>query len=180
MSDKYVIEFGDEELLMGEHSYRRIKGTNTLMCDDDIKSLTPAESKEEKKTINDIKPWQDYWFIDDTGSCQLSSWLDDASDHWRRECGNAFLTEKEAMFYKKRQEVTNTLRQYAEPFDAPWYGVRKHYYLTAYLNSHMVAVTFGFASKIAGFTFATETDAKKVIDEVGEVDLLKYYFMVEE
>ena len=180
MSDKYVIEFGDEELLIGEHSYRRIQGTNTLMCDDDIKCLTPAESKEETKTIKDIKTWEEYWYIDDSGDYASATWMGDVADHWRRNSGNAFLTKQEAEFYLKRQEVLSILLSHAEPLDTQWDLERKHFYLTAQLCSGSIGVFDSRTCKLGGIYFATEEDARKAIDDVGDERLKKYYFMVEE
>ena len=180
MSDKYVIEFGDEELLIGEHSFRRILGTNTLMSDDDIKSLTPAESKEEKKTIKDIIDGDRYFYIDSRGDVFTELWSSDNVDAFRAQCGNAFLTEEEAKFEKKRIAIMGVIRTYAEPLDTQFDCERKHFYLTAQLRSKSIGVFSSRSCKNEGFHFATEEDARKVIAIVGEADLLKYYLMVKE
>lgn len=185
MSDKYVIEFGDEEFLMGEHSYRRIMGTNTLMCEDEVKLLSKAPYyepvEENKKTIWDLEDGDSYFFVTDEGDVNEEEWSHiSAIDHYRRQIGNAFLTEEEADFYERRQEVIGLLRQYAEPLDTPWDGIRHHFYLVATLSNKEVSVAFDFSFKTQSLYFATEEDAREGIAIVGEADLLKYYFMVKE
>lgn len=178
MSEKYVIEFDDKEFLIEGHSYRNIKGTSTLIRLSDIENLTPAESKEEEKGII---YGDEYLFINDCGDISLGIWENTNIDKFRKDSGNIFLTRKEAEFELKRKEIMGVIRKYAEPLNTPWDCENLHYYLVARLEGvKRVCIDCNWDDKSEGFYFATEIDAMKVIDEVGEADLLRYYFMVED
>lgn len=179
MSDKYVIEFDDEKIFVKGCSYRRISGTNILVYADTIKNLTPAESKEEKKTIKDITNGDRYFYLDSCGDIDTAIWGDDHTDKFREGCGNVFLTRKEAEFELKRKEIMGVIRKYAEPLDTPWDCEKEHFYIMAQLDEReKITINYRKSCKREGFHFATIGDAQKVVNEVGEADLLKYYFMV--
>lgn len=181
MSDKYVIELDDEKISIEGHSYRKILGTHTLICDDEIKNLTPIESKEKKKTIKDIAYGDRYFFINSLGDIETSKWRNDYIDEFRVNCSNVFLTEDEAEFEQSRLKVLAIIRKYAEPFDTQWDGKKPHYELLVQVGEvKKVTISCSCSFKSGDFYFATGKDAKKVITEVGEADLLKYYFMVED
>ncbi len=179
MSEKYIIEFDDKEFLIEGHSYRRIKGTHTLIGLDDVKNLTPAESKEEEK--KNIKVGDEYLFIDTSGGIKTVRWDNDWVDKFRKDCGNVFLTREEAEFELKRKEIMGVVRKYAEPLNTPWDCENLHFFLVARLDGvKRVSIDCDWDDKREGFHFITEEDAQKAIAEAGEANLLKYYFMVED
>ena len=72
------------------------------------------------------------------------------------------------------------IRKYAEPLDTPWDGEQSHFQIVAQLGKiKKVTVSPCRLFKVGDFYFATPEDAEKVIVEVSEANLLKYYFLVE-
>lgn len=94
-------------------------------------------------------------------------------DEDARDMGNAFLTREEAEFERERKKVETILRKYSSPFE--WGG--NNYCLCLYsrtsIRSGLNSVyNYGLPC------FKSEEIVQKVIDEIGEDRLIKYWFGV--
>lgn len=92
-----------------------------------------------------------------------------------RESGNIFLTKEEAEFELERRKIEVVMRKYNRPFkiNRNNYGLYFHDSKSIY-----VGTLWAFNSGIP--CFETKEIAQKVIDEIGETKLKKYWFKVEE
>lgn len=103
-------------------------------------------------------------------------WFDEGYFEIRRDLGNAFLTEEEAEFELERRKIEAIMRKHSRPFKSGEFNctvacetpINKVYIRT--VQFHNSGVPF----------FASSEVAQKVIDEIGEDRLIKYWFRVEE
>lgn len=93
-----------------------------------------------------------------------------------RAWGNAFLTEEEAEFEAERRKIEAIMRRYSRPFvkdEANW--------IIEYQYQDEEIYAYWYGNYHAGAPcFESEEIAQKVIDEIGEVRLLKYWFGVKD
>lgn len=146
---------------------------------EDIKDLIvkKAEAEQKPKTIWDFNTndRDSYYYIDEYGYLR-PDWFDEGYFEIRRDLGNAFLTEEEAEFELERRKIEAILRKYSRPFKSGEFNctvacetpINKVYIRT--VQFHNSGVPF----------FASSEVAQKVIDEIGEDRLIKYWFRVEE
>ena len=94
----------------------------------------------------------------------------------RRDAGHAFFTEEEAAFERERRTIAAIMRRYARPFvkdEANW--------IIEYQYQDEEIYAYWYGNYHAGAPcFESEEIAQKVIDEIGEVRLLKYWFGVKD
>lgn len=136
-----------------------------------------AEAEQKPKTIWDFNTndRDSYYYIDEYGYLR-PDWFDEGYFEIRRDLGNAFLTEEEAEFELERRKIEAIMRKYSRPFKSGEYNctvacetpINKVYIRT--VQFHNSGVPF----------FASSEVAQKVIDEIGEDRLIKYWFRVEE
>ena len=148
---------------------------------EDIKALViekaEAEQKLKPKTIWDFNTndRDSYYYIDGAGYLR-SDWFDEGYFEIRRDLGNAFLTVEEARFELERRKVEAILRKYSRPFKSGEFNCMVKYdtdnnmVFTSVARFHDLGVPF----------FASNEVAQKVIDEIGEDSLIKYWFGVTE
>lgn len=146
---------------------------------DEIKELIAqkAEAEQKPKTIWDFNTndRDSYYYIDEAGYLR-PDWFDEGYFEIRRDLGNAFLTEEEAEFELERRKIEAIMRRYSRPFKSGEFNctvacetpINKVYIRT--VQFHNSGVPF----------FASSEVAQKVIDEIGEDRLIKYWFRVEE
>ena len=148
---------------------------------EDIKELViekaEAEQKLKPKTIWDFNTndRDSYYYIDEAGYLR-PDWFDEGYFEIRRDLGNAFLTEEEAEFELERRKIEAIMRKHSRPFKSGEFNctvacetpINKVYIRT--VQFHNSGVPF----------FASSEVAQKVIDEIGEDRLIKYWFRVEE
>lgn len=93
----------------------------------------------------------------------------------RRDAGNAFLTE-EAEFERERRKIEAIMRRYARPFvkdEANW--------IIEYQYQDKEIYAYWYGNYHAGAPcFESEEIAEKVIEEIGEDRLLKYWLGVKD
>lgn len=146
---------------------------------EDIKELIvkKVEAEQKPKSIWDlnIEDGEEYYVLWSDGStgCHIFNSQD---DEVLREMGNVFLTREEAEFEKERRKIEAIMRKYSSPFkygDENWYIAYYHdekdFSVTAYL-----AVDYGIPY------FESAEIAEKVIDEIDEDRLKKYWFGITE
>lgn len=135
-----------------------------------------VESNNNPKTIwdLDIRDCEEYYRLFSDGeivSIPFSVFVDENA----RAIGNAFLTKEEAEFEVERRKIETIMRKYSSPFDEAGksWSIDYSYYrnfITAQVNVYNSGIPY----------FESEKMARKVIDEIGEDRLKKYWFGVED
>ena len=146
---------------------------------EDIQALIieKTEAEQKPKTIWDFNTndRDSYYYIDEYGYLR-PDWFDEGYFEIRRDAGNAFLTEEEAEFERERRKIEAVMRRYARPFvkdEANW--------IIEYQYQDKEIYAYWYGNYHAGAPcFESEEIAEKVIEEIGEDRLLKYWFGVKE
>ena len=97
-------------------------------------------------------------------------------DEGARDIGNAFLTREEAELEKERRKIEAIMKKYSRPFkheEDNWYIECSH-------ASKHVGIDALYEYDCGIVYFESEEIAQKVIDEIGEDKLKKYWFRVAE
>lgn len=143
---------------------------------EDIKELIigKAEAEQKPKNIWDLKKedGEEYyvlWTDGSTGRLIFNS----QGDEVLREVGNVFLTREEAEFELERRKIETILRKYSKPFEN---GGDNHF-LYLY-NCTSIRGSFNSTFNYGLPCFASEEIALKVVKEIGENRLKKYWFGV--
>lgn len=153
---------------------------------EDIKELViekaEAEQKLKPKTIWDLetKDRKEYYRIEASGFIE-DSCFNAIYDKYVRETGNAFLTREEAEFEVERRKVEAIMRKYSRPFkdckvfkpDDTNYCIECDYNNMLDIGSYR-NVNFGVPY------FESREIAQKIIGEIGEDRLKKYWFGITE
>ena len=132
---------------------------------------------DKPKTIwdLDIKDGEEYYNIASDGEIRQFG-FNDTYDEDNRDMGNAFLTEEEAEFERERRKIEAVMRRYARPFvkdEANW--------IIEYQYQDKEIYAYWYGNYHAGAPcFESEEIAEKVIEEIGEDRLLKYWFGVKD
>lgn len=145
---------------------------------DEIKELIAkkTEAEQKSKTIWDLKKGDEeqYYRLYNNGTIVLTT-FESNIDRLFRYMGNAFLTKEEAEFMRERRKIEAVMMAHSRPFkiNRNNYGLYFHDSKSIY-----VGTLWAFNSGIP--CFETKEIAQKVIDEIGESKLKKYWFRVEE
>lgn len=146
---------------------------------EDIKELIvkKTEAEQKPKTIWDFNTndRDSYYYIDEYGYLR-PDWFDEGYFEIRRDLGNAFLTEEEAEFELERRKIEAIMRKYSKPFK---YG-ESDYCIEYYHNNNTLNICRYSAINYGIPYFKTIEIAEKVIEEIGEDRLRKYWFGVKE
>lgn len=144
---------------------------------EDIKELIvkKAEAEQKPKTIWDFNSndRDSYYYIDEFGYLR-PDWFDEGYFEIRRDLGNAFLTEEEAEFELERRKIEAIMRRYSRPFK----NGECNYIVVCDTEDYMTFIRVAQFHYLGGPVFASEEIAQKVIDEIGEDRLIKYWFGV--
>lgn len=146
---------------------------------EDIKELIvqKAEAEQKPKTIWDlnIEDREEYYGIEPDGEV-MRHMFDDVFDEDAREVGNAFLTEKEAEFECERRKIEAVMRKYSKPFKSS----EANYFLVYNHESKTINADYYWTMENGLCYFESREIAQKIIDEIGEGRLKKYWFGITE
>ena len=146
---------------------------------EDIKELIAqkAEAEQKPKTIWDlnIEDREEYYGIEPDGEV-MRHMFDDVFDEDVREMGNAFLTREEAEFEVERRKVEVIMRKYSKPFKSG----EANYFIVYNHESKIINSDYYWNMENSLCYFESREIAQKIIDEIGEGRLKKYWFRVEE
>lgn len=117
-----------------------------------------------------------YWCMDNNGWAFTSNWEDDTSDRSRLEIGNVFKTREEVKFEVERLKVLAIMKKYSKPFEQ----YRNNYCIVFDQEEDSVEIKIFSMWDTGIYYFESEEMALKVIDEIGEDRLKKYYFRMDE
>lgn len=152
---------------------------------EDIKELIAqkAEAEQKPKSIWDLKKEdiEEYYYICSNGDIV---WADFNScyDEKAREIGNAFLTKEEAEFELERRKTEVIMRKYSRPFKNcnPVDPDDANYCIEHNINNNALKIGSYRSVNLGVLYFESEEIAWKVINEIGEDRLKKYWFRVTE
>ncbi|MGP1402633.1 MAG: hypothetical protein ACTTKY_00625 [Catonella sp.] len=135
-----------------------------------------VESNNDSKTIWDlnIKDGEMYYRLSWKGDA-IQDFFESSYDKKVRDINGAFLTREEAEFEVERKKVEAVMKKYSRPFE----NNRDNYCLYFY-NCISIQTGFNSAYNYGVPCFETEEIAEKVIDEIGEDRLKKYWFGVQD
>lgn len=151
---------------------------------DEIEALKKVEIEEDsgrwKPEMRD-----EYYYIEENGSIDSYRWDNYGYDNEHYKIGNCFKTREEAEFVVERFKVLAELKEFAEPFDTEWdcadtQGVDKHWFIGYNYGISHLYVDSRMTYRRAELYFASEEDAKKAIEAVGEDRIKEYYLGVVE
>lgn len=132
---------------------------------------------DKPKTIWDlsIRNKKQYYLLSSNGVI-VEYPFENKNDEDARDMGSAFLTEEEAEFERERRRIETVMRRYSRPFkdeEDNWYIEYSH-------ASKHVGIDALYEYDCGIVYFESEEIAQKVIDEIGEDKLKKYWFRVAE
>ncbi|WP_455105052.1 hypothetical protein [Peptostreptococcus sp.] len=136
-----------------------------------------VENEDNPKTIWDLKveDRETYYRIYGDGDIDKLFFSAD-NDKQAREIGNAFLTFEEADFERERRKIETIMRKYSRPFKYREYN----YYIKCNHDDGMLRINSYEVISSGEPYFETREIAQKVIDEIGEDKLKKYWFRIED
>lgn len=136
-----------------------------------------VESEDRLKTIwdLDVRDREKYYRLYGDGRIYNLS-FDSRIDEDVRNIGNAFLTEKEAEFEGERRKVEAILRKYSRPFK----DEEDNYCILYFHDEKKVDVGYYSVTDYGLPYFESEEIIQKVIDEIGEDRLKRYWFGIED
>lgn len=152
---------------------------------DEIKELIAqkAEAEQNPKSIWDleIKGGKEYYRIEASGGIE-DSYFEATYDEYVREAGNAFLTVEEAEFEVERRKIEAIMRKYSRPFKNcnPVDPDVANYCIEHNINNNALKIGSYRSVNLGVLYFESEEIAWKVINEIGEDRLIKYWFRVTE
>ena len=142
---------------------------------EDIQELIieKAEAEQIPKTIWDLKKedGKEYYVLWADGSAGRLI-FNSQDDEVLREIGNAFLTREEAEFELERRKIEVIMKKYSRPFIS---GKSNHCITYDRADEH---ISFGphYKTDMGIPYFENAEVIEKVIDEIGEDKLKKYWF----
>lgn len=140
------------------------------------------DNNAKTKTIWDlnIEDGEEYYSIESDGEI-IPYMFNDVFDKDNRAMGNAFLTKEEAEFERERRKIEAVMKKYSRPFaegDDRFYG--KNYCIGFDIGSETLEVKVAYRYCMGVPYFETKEIAQKVVDEIGQDRLIKYWFRVTE
>lgn len=130
--------------------------------------------RNRPKSIWDLetKDGKTYYRLYGAGNIVIES-FSAKCDEDARDMGNAFLTREEAEFERERRKIEAIMKKYSRPFE--WSGENwsiDYSYYRLLITSNVNVYNSGLPY------FESREIAQKVIDEIGEDRLIKYWFRV--
>lgn len=144
---------------------------------EEVKQMIKEANQDQVKSIWDLKTKdeEEYYRLYHNGAiilCAFSSSI----DRLFRYLGNAFLTKEEAEFELERRKIEAIMRKYSKSFklDSNNYCLVYSCYRNSIIIEKCGILNWGVPC------FESEETAEKVINEIGEDRLKKYWFGVKE
>lgn len=144
---------------------------------EEVKQMITEANQGQVKSIWDLKiaDRETYYRIYGDGDIDKLFFSSD-NDEQARDIGNAFLTREEADFELERRKIEAIMRKYSRPFE----DGKTNYFLVCNRDGKTAEIDYYWSIDCGVPYFESEEIAQKVIDEIGEDRLKKYWFGVEE
>lgn len=144
---------------------------------EEVKQMIKEADQGQVKSIWDLKiaDGEKYYRLYGDGDIDKLFFNTDY-DERARDIGNAFLTREEADFELERRKVEAIMRKYSRPFE----DGKTNYFLVCNRDGKTTGIDYYWGIDCGVPYFESEEIAQKVIDEIGEDRLKKYWFGVKE
>ncbi|EKX89310.1 Uncharacterised protein [Peptostreptococcus anaerobius] len=153
---------------------------------DDISSKAKQDIEEAIKAYEEELNSQDgghwipaeeerYWWIDTEGYVDWTEWHGCTDDEGRLSIGNVFKTEKEAEFEVERLKILAIMKKYSRPFKKE----DENWVISFDETENFITYDIWWDINFSVPIFESREIAQKVVEEIGEDRLKKYYFRVE-
>lgn len=144
---------------------------------EEVKQMIKETNQGQVKSIWDLKKGDEekYYRLYHNGAiilCAFSSSI----DRLFRYLGNAFLTKEEAELERERRKIEAIMRKYSRPFKSGEFN----YIVVCDTENNRIIVCAAQFNNSGAPVFENKEIAQKVIDEIGEYKLKKYWFRVTE
>ena len=145
------------------------------------KAIKEFKENSKPKTIYDLIRYGDkYYTINCDGAISTIIFLNSSTDERIINGGNAFLTYKEAEYEVKCREVYTQLKKYSYDFSyEEWENgnlLKYRMCFNAYAKEINIDLTYSFINSF--LYFKSSEDIENAIKEVGEDNIIKYYFKI--
>lgn len=143
---------------------------------EEVKQMIKEADQGQVKSIWDLKTKdeEEYYRLYHNGAiilCAFSSSI----DRLFRYLGNAFLTKEEAEFELERRKIEAIMKKHSRPFE----DGKTNYFLVCNRGGKTAEIDYYWSIDCGVPYFESEEIAQKVIDEIGEDRLKKYWFRIE-
>jgi len=123
------------------------------------------------KKIWNLKKGDKYYHLGFDSEIIETTFVNNDTDRELRDLNNMFLTEDDAKAELGRRKVEAIMKKYSKPFEYS----EDNYYIVMNMLLNKIDVFFQKWYKTQIYYFKSEYVAKKVIEEVGEDNLIKYW-----
>lgn len=143
---------------------------------EEVKQMIKEANQGQVKSVWDLKiaDGEKYYRLDGEGDVDIED-FNTKYDEQARDIGNAFLTREEAEFEVKRRKIDAVIRKYSRPFE----DGKTNYFLVCNRGGKTAEIDYYWSIDCGVPYFESEEIAQKVIDEIGEDRLKKYWFRIE-
>ena len=144
---------------------------------EEVKQVIKEANQGQVKSIWDLKiaDGEKYYRLDGEGDVDTED-FNTKYDEQARDIGNAFLTREEAKFELERRKIEAIMRKYSRPFE----DGKTNYFLVCNRGGKTAEIDYYWSIDCGVPYFESEEIAQKVIDEIDEYRLRKYWFRVTE
>lgn len=146
------------------------------------KAIEEFKKNRKHKTIYNLRYGDKYYAINCDGAISTITFLNSSTDERIINSGNAFLTYKEAEYEVKCREVYTQLKKYSYDFSyEEWKNgnlLKYRMCFNAYAKEINIDLTYSFINSF--LYFKSSEDIENAIKEVGEDNIIKYYFRVKD
>ena len=144
------------------------------------KAIEKFKKNRKHKTIYNLRYGDKYYAINCDGAISTITFLNSSTDERIINSGNAFVTYKEAEYEVKCREVYTQLKKYSYDFSyEEWenaYLLKYRMCFNAYAKEINIDLTYSFINSF--LYFKSSEDIENAIKEVGEDNIIKYYFKI--
>lgn len=143
---------------------------------EEVKQMIKEATQGQVKSVWDLKKedGEVYYRLYSDGDIEQVVFYTDY-DEQARDVGNVFLTKEEAEFELERRKIEAVMRKYSQPF-TPGFG---DWYICYNYGSGDIYFDYIYNVDYGIPYFESKEIARKVIDEIGEDRLKKYWFRIE-
>lgn len=149
----------------------------------DEEAILKLLEKPKPKTVYDLQKGDKYWFIWTNGNIGCECWEGAGIDIARRENGNCYLTEGEAVFALEKKKIIAEMKRLGGTENMMSLGEFddcKYYIRYDHAINEVCIYNLCCTQDISNIYFASKELAQKAIDTIGEARIKKYIFYVNE
>lgn len=149
----------------------------------DEEAILKLLERPRPKTVWDLQKGDGYWVIWTNGNIGYECWNGIVTDIARRENGNCYLTEGEAVFALEKKKIIAEMKRLGGTENMMSLGDvddRKYYIWYDHRDSIIHINICTYCHHNSDVYFASKEQVQKAIDTIGEARIKKYIFNVNE